>query len=233
VAGGPVADACRSSRLSAQGQLVGNGLLAAALTMLAATIAIVFTPPPSLSGPAAAADVGYRMFTPRTGIVPTGLDVWVVPGRHVTVDVRLTRYAVDRLRAQQLPIRFLGISAHPSRRHTVIVAERSTVLDGGAGYGGFSSTSKAGYTVVTSGYVHISMRRGYGMPTVAERNLWLHEFGHVVGLDHYMTGYNGRTQVMYPLVLPIGDYQAGDINGLRAVAADTDAIRLLTRPNQW
>jgi hypothetical protein len=210
-----------------------HGRPAVALAILAAAIAIVFTPAPSLSGPAAATDIGYRMFKPRTGIVPTGLDVWVVPGRHTALDVRLTRFAVERLRAQQLPIRFRGVSAHPSRRHTVVVAERATVRDGGAGYGGFASASEAGYTVVTSGYVYLSVRRGYGMSTDFERNLWLHEFGHVVGLDHYLTGYHGRTQVMYPLVLPIGDYQPGDINGLRAVAANTDAIRLLTRPSQW
>jgi hypothetical protein len=77
------------------------------------------------------------------------------------------------------------------------------------------------------------MRRGYRLPIADERNLWLHEFGHVVGLDHYLTGYQGRTQVMYPLVLPIDDYQPGDINGLRAIAANTDAIRVLSSPSQW
>ncbi len=201
--------------------------------MLAAAIAVVFTPTPSLTGPASAADVGYLMSKPRMGIVPTGLDVWVVPGRHTAVDVELTRYAVDRLRSRQVPIRFRGISAHPSRSHTVIVAERPTVPADGAGYGGCSVTSKAGYTVVTSGYVLISDRRGYGRPTAAERNLWLHEFGHVVGLNHYTALYAGHVQVMYPLVLPIDDYQAGDINGLRAVVANSAAIQVLTGHDRW
>jgi hypothetical protein len=210
-----------------------RGRPAAALILLAAAVAIVFTPNPSLTGPASAADVGYRMFEPRTGIVPAGLDVWIVPGRHTAADVELTRYAVDRLRSRHLPIRFRGVSAHPTRTHAVIVAERTTVQGDGAGYGGCSVATKAGYAVVTSGYVFISDRRGYGRSPAAERNLWLHEFGHVVGLDHYTSVYAEHLQVMYPFVLPIDDYQAGDVNGLRAVVANSAAIKLLTSHDRW
>lgn len=205
----------------------------AALITLAAAIGVAFTPTPSLSGPAAAANVGYRMFQPRTGIVPAGLDVWVVPGQHTAVDVKLTRYAVERLRSKQVPIRFRGISAHPSGSHAVTVAERRELAGDRAGYGGSSVTNTAGYAVVTSGYVLISDRRGFGRPLAAERNLWLHEFGHVVGLSHYTALYAGQLQVMYPFVLPIDDYQAGDVNGLRAVVANSAAIRVLTSGEQW
>lgn len=48
------------------------------------------------------------------------------------------------------------------------------------------------------------------------RPLLLHEFGHILGLDHNPGTYNGRFQVMYPnLRWEVTTLQQGDINGLR------------------
>lgn len=60
--------------------------------------------------------------------------------------------------------------------------------------------------------------------------IFLHEMGHVMGLQHV----SDRRQVMYPTAF--GDflsYQAGDLNGLRAVGRSAGACRRLDAPKPW
>ncbi|MGH8960102.1 MAG: hypothetical protein ACRDWT_02665 [Jatrophihabitantaceae bacterium] len=53
-----------------------------------------------------------------------------------------------------------------------------------------------------------------------------HEFGHAMGLGHTGYSYLGRHQIMYPaLQSNVSDYQAGDIRGLRAMAAGAARVR--------
>ena len=53
----------------------------------------------------------------------------------------------------------------------------------------------------------------------------LHEMGHAVGLGHFADRYQGAVQVMNPIVPDVQTYQAGDVNGLRYLAAETAALR--------
>jgi MYXO-CTERM domain-containing protein len=49
--------------------------------------------------------------------------------------------------------------------------------------------------------------------------------GHAVGLGHFPDRYLGRTQVMNPIVPDVQAYQAGDVNGLRYLVAETAVLR--------
>ena len=53
----------------------------------------------------------------------------------------------------------------------------------------------------------------------------LHELGHAVGLGHYAATFQGVVQIMNPAVPDLQEYQAGDINGLRYLAAQTAAVQ--------
>jgi hypothetical protein len=49
----------------------------------------------------------------------------------------------------------------------------------------------------------------------------LHEFGHVLGLDHHTPTFQGRRQVMYPSYQAgLSIYRSGDVNGLRRMVAN-------------
>jgi hypothetical protein len=53
-----------------------------------------------------------------------------------------------------------------------------------------------------------------------------HEFGHSMGLGHLSGAYQGRHQIMYPgLQRNVTDYGAGDVRGLKALAAGAKRVR--------
>jgi hypothetical protein len=70
---------------------------------------------------------------------------------------------------------------------------------------------------------------GFASLTRRERsNLYLHELGHVVGLDHV----GDRKQVMYPLVSKSSPakYAKGDLAGLRRLGKPAGCLQLPARP---
>jgi matrixin len=112
---------------------------------------------------------------------------------------------------------------------------RSAMLRGGRnlGMGGYAT---GGYT--TGDGVHVPIARtgalvldshGFAALTRRQRsNLYLHELGHVVGLDHV----GDRKQVMYPLVSKSSPakYAAGDLAGLRRIGKSAGCLQLPARP---
>ena len=64
----------------------------------------------------ASADHGFTWLDSNAAgmaIWPTGLDVWILPGKHATTDERLCRYAVRRLRSHGVAVRYRGFAAKP------------------------------------------------------------------------------------------------------------------------
>ena len=61
---------------------------------------------------------------------------------------------------------------------------------------------------------------GYAQVHEFWRTMYLHEFGHAVGLGH-VGRFHGRLQEMSPVATTLRYYRAGDVNGLRAVVANT------------
>lgn len=61
-----------------------------------------------------------------------------------------------------------------------------------------------------------------------KRSLYLHELGHVMGLDHTTK----RTQIMYPSLLPStpSRYGAGDRAGLKKLGRSQGCVRIPSRP---
>lgn len=58
----------------------------------------------------------------------------------------------------------------------------------------------------------------------------LHEFGHAMGLGHVLSTFAGAWQVMYPTLQQLGDYQAGDQNGLRDTSARGRSVLAARNP---
>ena len=93
-------------------------------------------------------------------------------------------------------------------------------LDGHVvGLGGNAVASIGGRARAVSGIVYLdgpdlARMRGRGITgAVQVQTVILHELGHLVGLAHV----NDPTQVMYRSATPVGDYAAGDREGLAAL----------------
>jgi matrixin len=114
------------------------------------------------------------------------------------------------------------------------VAGGSTLLEGTDGVGGFTTRGWSDGNVqhrtrIVSGYVVLSTTPsgtyapGFG-PGVTRGELFLHELGHAVGLQHV----TDTRQIMYPVVVtgarPSAEYQAGDLAGLRKVGRKAGCI---------
>jgi Matrixin len=114
------------------------------------------------------------------------------------------------------------------------VAGGSTLLEGTDGVGGFTTrewyVGKVHHRAhIVSGYVVLSTTpsgsyaRGFGAG-VTRGELFLHELGHAVGLQHVAD----TRQIMYPVVVtgarPTAEYQAGDLAGLRKVGRKAGCI---------
>ena len=181
--------------------------------------------------PAAATTSGYTLANAQIiGESPTGFKVYVSPSSHdhATIAWYSSRIA-GQLHNYGLPVRYAGYG-NPAKVRGII-----TVSEGSRGCSGSSTTlantywhyaaMPGGYYMYRSDIVICAAR--YAHLSVAQRAAVLrHEFGHTMGLGHTNYSYRGTYQMMNAyLHSSVRTYEAGDIAGLKRLAAGTAIVR--------
>jgi hypothetical protein len=189
--------------------------------------------------------------TQPLGVFPSGMNVWVLDGTsHVHRMAQAASYAVGQLVRYGIDIHYRGIAAdteavegtgyrgvfgsitvdeaeHQSgpRCHRVNGAPPGTIAEG-VTYPGREDVG---------GVQQVDLSNVTLCPDVFHRSTdvltstVLHEMGHAVGLGHFRGSYAGHDQIMNPTVSSTVHYQAGDVNGLRYIAAQTRRLVALSR----
>jgi hypothetical protein len=203
------------------------------LRLLPAVVVFVFSAGAAVvpAPDARAATAGERGYTlllhPAAALWPTGMAVWVKPGKHTATDVTWARYAVQQLRRYGVAVRWGGVDA-TTHRHAITLTETApSGCHGEDGYGGqYAAERNGGPWYVDHAFVRVCPGTYRYTRRSWTENLYLHEFGHAVGLGHVYAPYRGHLQVMRPNSADgVTRYQAGDINGLHKIVALTRALR--------
>lgn len=184
----------------------------------AAAIGAVIAP----TGGATAALPGYRWFG-GTGpaALPAAESVYAVRGSPPALVADL-RYAVGQQRRYGVPVVWAGSRAAGAAAQGITVYAPGSCAAGRAGFttDAFRSSPLHGVMELAHAEVQICPV-ALGDPQLLRATV-LHELGHAVGLDHYAAAYRGHAQIMNPFVqVDEAHYQAGDVNGLLAVAANS------------
>lgn len=190
---------------------------------------------------------GFYTFTASSDLEGTapvadlagGFDVWIDPSAaHATRIAAAVQYAVGQLGRYGIAVHYKGI-ASGGKLHTGIItvneAESTTSQACRPKPDADGPTITEAVTYPNFQDIGIATRIDAATVTFCPP-LWshgqdyvtaiaLHEMGHAVGLGHYRGTYEGRTQLMSPIVPDLQSYQAGDINGLRYIAAQTAIVQ--------
>jgi hypothetical protein len=219
-------------------RLVAAGCAAALVGTSAAAAAAVPAGPGQAAGFYTFSATGELHGTAPVADRSGGFDVWVQSGTpHAAQLADAIRYAVFQLTRSGISVRYRGVGHPPAGPGVIAVTEaasttsaaclRRTSADSGAvteavAYPSFEDVGLA--TRIDAGEVTFC-------PPVWARDqnylvaVALHEMGHAVGLGHFADRYQGAVQVMNPIVPDLQTYQAGDVNGLRYLAAETATLR--------
>lgn len=166
---------------------------------------------------------GFRLADPDlVGITPRGLHVWVAGGtRHAQVIAAYARTTVAQWRRLGLQAQFHGYGSPRQAEGIVTIGEsRAGCRGGAAGLAWQRFGALAGRAEFAAG------GRVAICPRIFRQERWQwgatirHELGHLAGLGHFDAVHRGRTQVMrWQNRGGISTYQAGDLRGLRHLAA--------------
>lgn len=203
-------------------------------THLLADIAGYFTGPPAAraSGPPAtgphtflytATQSGVARWDPCRAIRYLVNDDHAVPGDRALLDEAVAKAeaaaGLDLVHAGETTAGLDG--ATPAGVDAVLAFAPADLplLGGAAGLGGGSYTQPAlGDGRVVKGFaMFVSLPGSSTLRHQQQRDLILHELGHLLGLGH-VPAY--QSEVMYPVVQPHTDYQAGDRHGLWRLGAE-------------
>jgi hypothetical protein len=199
--------------------------LSTALLALATVAGTVLAVAPS----AAATLPGYTWLQGQpAGVDPHGLKVYVFKGSHAAALATATQYAVTQQRRYGVRVSWGGYSSTSTRPFGIVVSQFSSCVHELEGHASASWYVIPGRPNEIIGATVQICPRGFTDSTAILRATLLHELGHAVGLDHYNPIHAGHRQIMNAIVQPEDStYQAGDIHGLQAVAANTARLAKL------
>src|SRR6266700_1648576 len=174
---------------------------------------------------------GYTLS--NTGIIgeaPNGFKVWVAPtGTHHISIARYSSGISTQLHRYGLPVKFAGYGNPVKTRGIITVSEGSRGCSGStttlANTYWYYAAMPGGYYMYRSDIVICAAR--YAHLSGAQRAAVLrHEFGHTMGLGHTNYSYRGTYQMMNAyLHSSVRTYEAGDVAGLKRLAAGTAIVR--------
>ncbi len=225
-------------------------MVRAAVTAVVAALAVLLTPMPATPPrPLRVAAAGFFTFGGGSALEGTGAvadfgrgyDVRVDPAApHAAGIADAVEYAVAQLQKYGIEARYRGIGTAPASASSygrITVGEatdaaqddclHATSADSGAVTEGVALPSFQDVGIA----VRVNSAQVTFCPPVWSHDqhyvtaIALHELGHAVGLGHYPSTYRGAVQVMNPIVPDVSTYQAGDVNGLRYLVAQTARLR--------
>ncbi len=189
--------------------------------------------------------------TQPLGLFPSGMNVWVLDGTpHVERIARAVSYAVSQLRRYGLDVTYQGVAQDEDVAKgtgylgvygsiTVDEAQHQNGPRCAKVNGAPEGTIAEGVTYpgseLVAGIEQLDLSAVTLCPDVFTRgadvftSAVLHEMGHAVGLGHFRGSYDGRDQIMNPVISHRTRYQHGDVNGLRYIAAQDARIEQASR----
>lgn len=191
---------------------------------------------------------GFYTFTADSNLHGTGpvadladgFDVWIDrSAAHASRIAPGIEHAVGQLRRYGIAVRYRGLAPAgklPSGRGVVAVDEASTASapactrrsdgesDGITEAVTYPAFQDVGIATRIDGAEVTFCPPMWGNGEDYVTAIAMHEMGHAVGLGHFADSYHGTTQLMSPVVPDVQKYQAGDVNGLRYIAAQTVAL---------
>ncbi len=175
---------------------------------------------------------GYvRLASHLVGLTPIGLQVWVDPrAAHHAAIASNASHAVSDMRRQGLNVRWRGYGRPRAAEGIVTIAENNSGCQGGSNVVGMTwpywMALPGGdlymYRATIALCPRLFTRYGSGQWAATVR----HELGHAVGLGHANYVYRGSYQVMSWITHSgVSQYRAGDVNGIRALAAGSSRVK--------
>ena len=206
----------------------------AVLSTAAAAVGVVVALTAGPVAASAASRPGYTL--ERSGLIgetPAGFSVYVDvhAAEHAKIAQATTGIATE-LRRFGLAVRYAGYGNPAPSDGRIEVNEGSSGCSA-ASEGRTLAVTVPYYAAAAGSDVYMSHSTitvcpsfGRSASRTALTSALKHEFGHAMGLGHTSYSYAGHHQIMYPgLQSTVTDYQAGDVRGLKTLAAGAARVK--------